>query len=152
MNTAITKTCFKCQAVKPLDDFYAHPQMTDGHLNKCKTCAKADTKQNYRARWFQYRRYDRQRNSSPVRRGAKRRYEKLHRSRHPERYRARAAVRNAVRDGHLIKQPCETCATTLNVQAHHEDYSRPLDVRWLCRGCHHKEHGHLKHVEITAAA
>lgn len=39
----IKKKCFKCSKTLPLDSFYKHPQMGDGHLNKCKSCTKLDT-------------------------------------------------------------------------------------------------------------
>lgn len=40
----IEKKCFKCFKILPLSDFYKHKSMGDGHLNKCKTCTKVDTK------------------------------------------------------------------------------------------------------------
>jgi hypothetical protein len=42
-----TKICFKCNIKKPLTDFYPHPQMPDGTVNKCKDCNKKDVKDNY---------------------------------------------------------------------------------------------------------
>ena len=43
----ITKICFRCKVEQSLDNFYKHSQMGDGHLNKCKSCAKKDVKQDY---------------------------------------------------------------------------------------------------------
>ena len=36
------KRCFKCNMVKPINDFYTHPRMKDGRLGKCKECTKKD--------------------------------------------------------------------------------------------------------------
>ena len=51
---------------------------------------------------------------------------------------ARKKVYKAIKAGRLIRQPCEKCSTTEDIQAHHDDYSKPFDVRWLCRE-HHLE-------------
>ncbi len=50
---------------------------------------------------------------------------------------AHIIVGNAVRDGKLIKQSCEKCGA-MKVHAHHDDYTKPLTVRWLCT-MHHAE-------------
>lgn len=49
--------------------------------------------------------------------------------------RARRAVHVALTTGALTRLPCEVCGSA-TVDAHHEDYSKPLDVRWLCRSHH----------------
>lgn len=38
--------------------------------------------------------------------------------------------------GKLVQQPCEVCASKVNIQMHHENYSKPLEVNWLCVECH----------------
>jgi ribosomal protein S27AE len=54
------------------------------------------------------------------------------------RHEARWKVRRALLAGRLKRRPCEVCGET-RVDAHHDDYTKPLDVRWLCRR-HHFEH------------
>lgn len=47
-------------------------------------------------------------------------------------------VHRAVKNSIIQKQPCEKCGETKLVHAHHDDYAKPLDVRWLCPA-HHKQ-------------
>ena len=56
---------------------------------------------------------------------------------------ARSKVGVAVRKGILVKKPCEHCGTDKRVEGHHPDYDKPLDVIWLCKGCHEQEHRRL---------
>lgn len=51
----------------------------------------------------------------------------------------RAKANVAQRRGRLVRQPCEICGATRNVEKHHDDYHRPYSVRWLCRNCHADE-------------
>jgi hypothetical protein len=59
--------------------------------------------------------------------------------------RARTLVREAVADGRLIRPSrCSRCGHFGGIHGHHEDYSKPLDVVWLCSQCHHDRHIELR--------
>lgn len=59
---------------------------------------------------------------------------------------ARRQVTAAIRSGRLVRQPCEICGERRS-EAHHEDYSRSLDVRWLCRKHHNQRHAELREAQ-----
>jgi len=58
----------------------------------------------------------------------------------PGKREARHAVAYALRTGRLTRKPCEECGSHKRVHAHHHDYDKPLEVKWLCSLCHGKEH------------
>ncbi len=116
------KTCKRCDIPKPLDEFYVHFAMADGHLNFCKECVKERIRQR--------------RATVDLREDEKRRYERKKRT---GRAQAQWAVNKAKNRGTLCPEPCEACGES-RAQAHHDDYSRPLDVRWLCTTHHGIEH------------
>lgn len=140
------KKCFKCDQLKPLSDFYKHSQMADGRLNKCVECTKSDARATRKRRIDYYRAYDRIRGNrqSPE-------YVKEYRRTFPNKYKAHAAVNRAIRAGKLIRDKCEQCNDSHSF-AHHDDYLKPLDVRWLCPSCHkawHHENGEGANARTT---
>jgi len=134
------KTCFKCGIEQPLSNFYRHSQMADGHLNKCKTCAKKDVHDHRHGKGRErVLSYDRERAKRPERiEAAKAIYARWLKS-FPERRAAHVALGNAVRDGRVVPWPvCAVPECDCRPEAHHPDYSSPLDVVWLCPA-HHKQ-------------
>lgn len=145
------KTCSKCEVRKSGSEFYAHPYGADGLMSKCKECTKRDARENRKSKTEYYREYDRWRyqNHPQVRERHKRysqtdRGKESHKRSH-QRWKERNASKraahvltgNAIRDGKLEREPCEVCGAT-KVHAHHDDYAKPLEVRWLCPK-HHQE-------------
>lgn len=63
------------------------------------------------------------------------------RQRHPLAYKAHIAVNSALRSGSLLRQSCCICGA--KGHAHHDDYSKPLDIIWLCHSHHMERHAML---------
>ena len=143
------KVCLCCGLTKPISDYYKHPQMSDGHLGKCKQCQKENTKAARERRPEYYRDYDKKRANLPHRVQARAEYSQTNRGKerhaiadqrwaqkHPNRRAASQILNNALRDGKVQRHFCFVCGK--KAHAHHPDYDRPLDVMWLCPK-HHKE-------------
>jgi hypothetical protein len=149
------KPCIRCGAAKPLTEFYTHPRMADGHLNKCKDCTCSDAAVAYARKM-----------ADPVAVDAERaRGREKHRrlysvgknwqspaSAVEQKRHANIALNNAVRDGRVEKpRACGACGTPGRVQGHHTDYAKPLDVEWLCAKCHRARHAtHPERVARSA--
>lgn len=149
------KFCRQCQTEVCTADYYRHPRTADGLMAVCKACHRANVRANRSANADYYREFDKARASLPHRVEARRDYQKTpegraaanrakraYLDRNPIKRAAHIACGNAIRDGRLIRQPCEVCGD--GAQAHHDDYSKPLDVRWLCTTHHAEWHRHNK--------
>lgn len=139
------KKCFKCGEIKPINQFYKHPQMPDGTVNKCKECNKKDVREHrlnpkYRESVLEY---DRNRFKKPERKKNVLEYQIKRRKKYPEKERARRLIGYRIRAGILKPMSCEICGNK-KTEAHHDDYLKPLDIRWLCFKCHRKLHGQYK--------
>lgn len=139
----LEKECFKCKTVKPFTEFYKHSRMADGHLNKCKECAKNDVGTHRANNLEKIRAYDRERGKNPERIKASTEVNKAWRAEDRRRSAAHSQVARAIRGGALVRQPCVRCGEEKSI-AHHEDYDKPLEVTWLCQPCHKQRHKELK--------
>ena len=132
------KRCIKCGAEKPLTDFYMKNKATNRFDSKCKPCHMDDVR-DYRAEHPEYfRMIDRRRGMMPHRVAARAKWA----TEHPDRFKARKIVQNAIRRGRLVRLPCVVCGK--KAQGHHPDYSRPLEVVWLCPTHHQQTHAQMK--------
>jgi len=148
------KQCSKCREWKGLGEFNRDRARKDGRRCECRTCKRVYDKRWYKANAEQCRNaVKRWRKANPERYlGNDRRWRKAnaeqcgeyHRrtvAKYPLRNKARAALRHEVRVGRIIRGPCQVCASTIRIEAHHHKGYEPefwLDVVWLCR-VHHTE-------------
>ena len=148
--------CRVCGRRKDIRHFYDRQVRKSGKVGECKVCTRKRVSANRAKNADYYREYDRKRfQDDPKVRARHRRYQKTERGKaavdrsrkkwmanNPEKRAAHYAVNNAVRDGRLEKPAsCQVCgATPKRIEGHHEDYTKPLDVLWLCRTCHNDAH------------
>jgi len=153
------KKCFKCGCIKPLLEFYKHGQMADGYLNKCKECTKNDSNKHREDNIEKIRAYDRNRpnhierikqnkerlENDPIAKQTNNKRIKEWGKQNRNKRNANQKLARAVLRGIVIrKYSCEKCESDLIVEAHHEDYNKPLEVIWLCSKCHHKRHTQIR--------
>lgn len=133
------KTCSRCKKLLDKSAFYSDKRTPSGLKSQCKSC---HTEGNLRTRDPE--------NSSII----NRRYMREARKRNPELFRERERVASrkrvwdkkrearyqlnlAVRRGDLVRPSlCSQCGSSGKITAHHTDYSKPLEVIWLCYVCH----------------
>ena len=71
--------------------------------------------------------------------------EKKWKQNNPEKVKAQQELHYSIRKGLVKKEPCQGCGSNYMVHGHHEDYSAPLDVIWLCPLCH--SHLHIEKLK-----
>ena len=119
------KRCSRCGETKPLHDFNRSRAEKDGMQSRCRPCHRAAVSA-----------------SSKLHRDREARDSARYKAKYPEKIKARSALTNAVRDGRIERpDACEACGIACRPDGHHDDYAKPLEVRWLCVECHQaKEH------------
>lgn len=157
-----TKVCNRCGKRKTRTKFYPRKSCRNGLTEYCKPCTSLRVKERNataerRAVVRAYNIRTRERRSERNRAWRAANIAKLHlkakakRSEHPEQWRAHHRVRVALRNG-ILKRPntCSVCAGAGRIEAHHDDYDRPLDVRWLCQSCHRHADADRRAKEMLA--
>ena len=154
------RSCVCCLKVKNLSDFGSTKAFKSGLDSSCRDC-RLEKVRSYRATpngRAKSRGTVERYHKSPKGRAAKRRYEEtengrekrrehasVHREKHPVKIRARLIAHYAEKCGKIERKPCGVCSDA-KTEAHHIDYSRPLDVVWLCKTHHDVAHDRVSAV------
>ncbi len=137
------KYCYKCQSTKSVELFGKRTREKDGLRQECKECFKKFTKAKYKKtanyRKAHTRNMSRKYHKDPIFRAERIAYFKERRRLFPERDKASRKVKKAIVAGKLVRLPCTKCGNPKS-HGHHEDYSKPLEVVWLCASCHMRMH------------
>lgn len=137
--------CGRCLSFLPYSEFYKNSRTMLGIKSECKSC---HTKINILSRDIDKARLSnslymaRARSSNPDKfRCRDREFGEKRRLRDHEKINARKLLNMAVKRGDITRpDACESCCNVGRITGHHDDYSKPLSVRWLCYKCHGIEH------------
>ena len=142
------KKCSICGSMLPLSAFGAHAGNRDGLTSACLRCkymadAKWRSENRDKVRASRAKHYAANKESiSRKRRG----YPSYKKNQSGMRNAAWMALNRAVRSGKIVRpDACERCGRAVEVHGHHADYSKKLDVVWLCRACHAIAHMEANH-------
>lgn len=132
-----SKVCTKCRNALTDSEFYAHCRNRDGLQSRCKVCERVANAAYQRTPEGRAKHclWSKNYYKTPKGREARLRYKQWYQERYPERLLAERSLNRAVESGEIERQPCWVCGAE-PAQGHHDDYSKPLEVRWLCPGCH----------------
>lgn len=145
IHTDKLKQCFQCKETKHLLAFSKHLGMADGHLGKCKECAKTYSKQHRKDNPEYYKAFEKERNENEERKQSSVGYIRNYRRAHPERVSCNQKLVRAVKAGKVVPEPCFICGD--KAVGHHFDYSQPLLVTWLCPPHHRQLHSEFERKE-----
>lgn len=134
--------CRDCCIDRDAEEFPRRGRNDRKRRGTCRSCIRNAARRRREARREELQAYDRRRHQEPARKQAHREHVAAYRARYPERHSARRAVARALKNGTLVRLPCEVCGS-LKTQAHHDDYSKPLEVTWLCFRDHRARHGQV---------
>jgi len=147
--------CGTCKFYKHETEFYIDGKTASGTASVCKRCHSESTirtrdKGNARRVNAEYMR--RARSIDPEKFRKRERLASIKKRKNdPQKVAARNALNNAVKRGDVAKPlVCELCSKKLRLSGHHDDYSRPLDVVWLCHSCHGEKHRAIEFKRVTA--
>ncbi len=129
------KRCAKCGQNKSRTEFSARTISKDRLQQRCVKCRAEDRmrdKDRIKATNKEWRK------NNP---GWSTAVGKRYRERYPEKNRAQRIIEYAIRTGKIYRPDyCESCFKECVPDGHHEDYSKPFEVEWLCKLCHTKLH------------
>lgn len=135
------KKCSKCGIVKSTEKFNKDIRHKDGLQSQCKSCKALYDKsyrQNHKEQIVVKHKIYYQTISGKA---TSLRNTRKQRRKFPERAKALWTINNAIRAGGLKRSIfCEGCGLPAKTEGHHPDYTKPLEVYWLCRSCHQMEH------------